>query len=254
VIPFSIVLSFVTAAIFTVVLPIALLIFLGIKRKIKGLPLLFGMAAFFVSQVVLRMPLMGVLSEQSWHLNLAAQLIPYALFLSFSAGLFEESARLGSALLLRKHRSYKDVISFGLGHAFCEVILLAGIASASNALMCLLNNSGGGLPIEQTGKMLTWLMNTNVLDVYLGVLERFIAVVFHIFATVLVFKGVVEKKIRYYFLAMLIHTAFNFSAVLLAQYFGGLAAEIVLLVLALPMGIYALKCKDDFVNPRSASI
>ena len=33
-----------------------------------------------------------------------------------SAGLFEETARLVGAKLLKQHRTYKDMISFGLGH------------------------------------------------------------------------------------------------------------------------------------------
>ena len=248
-IPSSIVFAFVIAAIFTVAVPIVILIVLGMKRKISGLPLLFGAAAFFLSQVVLRMPLMSMLSGQNWYQAFAAQFFLHALFLSFSAGLFEESARLGGALLLKKHRSYKDVITFGLGHAFCEVFILVGIANLSNSLSCLFINSGNGLsmlPSEQMETMLAWLTNINTMDVYLGVLERFIAVIFHIFATVLVFKGVAKKKIHYYFLAILVHTLFNLSAVLLAQFAGGVISEIALLIVALAMGFYVLKRKEDF--------
>jgi len=253
-IPFSIVFSFVIAAVFTVVVPIVILIVLGIKRKISGLPLLFGAAAFFLSQVVLRMPLMSMLSGQSWYQAFASQFFLYVLFLSFSAGLFEESARLGGALLLKKHRSYKDVISFGLGHAFCEVIILVGIANISNALLCLSINSGNGLSMpssERMETMLAWLTSTNTMDVYLGILERFIAVIFHIFATVLVFIGVTKKKIHYYFLAILVHTLFNLSAVLLTQFAGAVISEIALLITALAMGFYTLRLKEDF-NIRGA--
>lgn len=255
-IPFSIAFSFVIAAVFTVVVPIVTLIILGIKRRISGLPLLFGAAAFFLSQIILRMPLMNILSGQSWYQDLTAQFFLNVLFLSFSAGLFEESARLGGALLLKKHRSYKDVISFGVGHAFCEVILLVGIANISNAILCLSINSGNGLsmlPSERMETMLAWLTGTNIMDVYMGILERFIAVIFHIFATVLVFTGVTKKKIHYYLLAILAHTLFNLSAVLLARFTGTVITEIMLLIVALTMGFYVLKRKDDFNIKQQAT-
>ena len=246
--PSAIVFSFVMAAIFTVIVPVGTLIVLGIKRKISGLPLLLGAISFFLSQFVLRMPLISMLSGQDWYQALAAKFILYVLFLSFSAALFEESARLGGALLLKKHRIYKDVISFGLGHAFCEVILLVGIANVSNALMCLSINSVGVsmLPTEQMEPILVWLAGTSTMDIWLGILERFIAVIFHIFATVLVFTGVTKKKTRYYFFAIFVHTAFNLSAVLLAQFAGIIVSEIVLFIAALAMGFYVIKRREDF--------
>ena len=244
-IPSSIVFSFIAAAVFTVLVPAALLIVLGIKRKISGLPLLFGAAAFFLSQIVLRIPLISILSGQSWFQAFAANYFPYALCLSFSAGLFEESARLGGALLLKKHRNYKDVISFGLGHAFCEVIILIGVSHINSIVLSLAINSGNGLsmlPSETLEITIAQLAALDPLNFIWGILERFSAVLFHIFATVLVFKGVTKKKIHYYFLAILAHTLFNFLGVLLARFAGIVITEIVLLAAALTMGFYTIKC------------
>ena len=67
----STVLAFVFAAIFTLILPIAFIIILGVKKKISGLPLLLGAVAFFLSQIILRIPLLNVLSGQDWYRNFA---------------------------------------------------------------------------------------------------------------------------------------------------------------------------------------
>ena len=48
-----------------------------------------------------------------------------------SAGLFEETARLGGAAILKNYRTWKDMVSFGLGHGLCEVMLIAGIIPMS---------------------------------------------------------------------------------------------------------------------------
>ena len=247
----STILAFVFAAIFTLILPIAILIILGVKKKISGLPLLLGAAAFFLSQIVLRIPLMSALSGQEWYKNFAEHnIILLILLVSLSAGLFEESARLGGAAILKKRRSFKDIIYFGLGHAFCEVIILAGITHINNIVLCVTINDTSGslaaaLPPETLESAITLLTAVNPAHVYLGLLERFSAVIFQVFATVLVFTGVVQKKMRYYGIAILAHTLFNFAGVVLARYSGIVAAETALLIMALAAGYYILKVRKS---------
>jgi uncharacterized membrane protein YhfC len=237
-------LSFAIAAVCTLPLPVAILVVLRVKKKIKELPLLLGAGAFFLSQIVLRIPLLNALSGQEWYNNFAEHYVVFLLLISLSAGLFEESARLGGALILKRHRSFKDIISFGLGHAFCEIIIVVGISYISNAVLCVaVNDSSGTLaaavPPGTLETAMTQLTGVNPAHVYLGILERFSAVIFHIFATVLVFKGVIEKKLRYYALAILAHTLFNFTSVFLAGFAGIAIAEAALLVMALAAGYYA---------------
>jgi len=234
--------AFGVAAIITLLVPIVILIALAIKRKISGLPLLLGAVAFFVSQIVLRMPILSALSGQEWYIALTKNFILLALFLSLSAGLFEETARLSGALLLKKRRSYKDIISFGLGHAFCEVIVLIGVSQISNLVLCMVINSGSGtLPTETLEIAIVQLTATNPAHVYWGLLERFSAVIFHLFATMLVFKGVIEKKWGYCVLAVVAHTTFNFAGVVLVKYAGIVVSESVLLVMAVAAGFYVIK-------------
>ena len=73
----------------------------------------------------------------------------------------------------------------------------------------------------------------------LGLLERVSAVLFHLFATSLVFTAVIRRKPLWYFAAVAAHTLFNSLAVLLAG-FGLLAVELVLFALGLAMGAWVL--------------
>jgi len=245
--------AFAIAAVCTVLAPVVLLIVLGVKRRISGKPLLLGTAAFFVSQVVIRIPVINALSAQSWFQSFSAQhAILYALLLSLTAGLFEESARLGGAMILKKQRSYKDVISFGLGHGLCEVILLVGLSYVSNALLCIIIGGSAEqaldvLPAETLEAAVAQLTAVNPVNVYWGIFERVSAVIFHIFATMLVFQGVINgKTLRYFLLAITAHMAFNLSGVLLGSYIGVEVSEIVMMALALAGGVYVLKQKKTF--------
>ena len=49
---------FLVALIVTLFVPILLLIILGCAKKIQGMPLALGFASFFVSQILLRIPLL----------------------------------------------------------------------------------------------------------------------------------------------------------------------------------------------------
>ena len=129
--------AFGVAAFCTVVLPVILLIVLGVMKKISAGPLFLGFASFFVSQMVLRIPLLQVLGGQSWFQSFAAHTAVYALVVGgFTAGLFEETARLAGAAVLKKKLSYKSMLSFGLGHGLCEVILIAGMSQVNNLILC----------------------------------------------------------------------------------------------------------------------
>lgn len=247
--------AFTLAAVFTVLVPVILLIVLGVLRRISLKPLLLGTAAFFVSQVVIRIPILNALLTQGWFQSFTVQnALLYALLLSLTAGLFEESARLGGALILKKQRSFKDVISFGLGHGLCEVLLLVGLSYANNALLCIIINGSAEqalniLPAETLQTVLTQLTAINPVNVYWGMFERISAVLFHIFATVLVFQGVVKgKALRYLLLAIGAHTVFNLSGVLLGNYIGVEISEIVMMALALAGSVYVLRQKKFFTT------
>lgn len=241
--------------------PLVLLLVLGLRRRIHAAPLFLGAAAFFVSQFLLRIPLLNFLSGMDWFRQFAAQTLPYALCLALSAGLFEESARLGGALLLRRHRSYRDALSFGLGHGLCEVLLLTGLTNLNNILMCYLVNSGllssfeNGLPQAQFAALsqaAAQLAAVSPLDILASLVERVSAVLFHLFATVLIFRGVAAgRKGLFYLAALGAHTAFNLPVVLVPHW-GVWPTELLLLVLAGGATGYTVRARRYF--PRETPV
>lgn len=239
--------SFAAAAFCTLVLPVVLLIVLAVMKKIRLAPLALGFVSFFVSQMVLRIPLLQLLNAAGALNAIAANTVLYAVVGGLSAGLFEETARLGGAAILKNYRTWKDMVSFGLGHGLCEVMLIAGMTHVNNLLlMAALSDPGGPLGVLLAGAdsatlelVAGQLAAATPAVVALGLLERVSAVLFHLFATSLVFTAVIRRKPLWYFAAVAAHTLFNSLAVLLAG-FGLLAVELVLFALGLAMGAWVL--------------
>ena len=255
-IPVETIIAFGISSFFTLLFPIILMIVLVAKQKIAPRPLLIGMLAFFVSQILLRVPILNVLSTQSWFLSFAQQqMILYLVLLSSTAGLFEESARLiGVKCFCKEQRSYRDAFSFGLGHGLCEVILLVGMSSVGNLLYCvMLQNGSMEAAFADSPDLLqqvtTALAAVSTTSIYLGIVERVSAVLFHIFAPVLIFQGVNRGHAgSYWLLAVLSHTVFNLVAVILAQYSNVWICEGVLLLLGLCALFYVLRTRKNFSN------
>lgn len=240
--------SFAAAAFCTLVLPVVLLIVLAVMKKIRLAPLALGFVSFFVSQMVLRIPLLQMLNAAGALNAIAANTVLYAVVVGgLSAGLFEETARLGGAAILKNYRTWKDMVSFGLGHGLCEVMLVMGMAYLNNLLLAAaLTDPAGPLGLLLTGLDSAALQQLTAQLAAIGpglaalaLLERVSAVLFHLFATSLVFTAVIRRKPLWYFAAVAAHTLFNSLAVLLAG-FGLLAVELVLFALGLAMGAWVL--------------
>lgn len=158
---------------------------------------LLGMICFAVSQLCLRLPLLKLLNNNLW-LNNFQSLYPllYGFLLTLSAGLFEEGGRfIFRDKILKENNSKKDAIIFGLGHGLIEVIFVI-ILSFNN--LNLLTSS----------------------DIFLGLYERLLAVIFHIGMTVLIWLGFNRmKKYNYLILAIFLHGFFDYF-IILKNFFG----------------------------------
>ncbi|MDO5028066.1 MAG: YhfC family glutamic-type intramembrane protease [Bacillota bacterium] len=154
-----------------------------------------GCLSFFISQIVLRLPLLNYLNSNFSFTKFA---LAFPLFVNglilVSAGLFEESFRFFFRKFFLRANNYKDQgllsftdkikapIVFGLGHGLCEVVYVLYLA-------------GFGFGLE------------NYLLIFV---ERFLAVVFHICQSILIFKGFrLGKEYLYLFIGIFLHTAFN---------------------------------------------
>lgn len=166
------------------------------SRKLEG-PILFllGALCFFVSQILLRLPIIESLNKSIIFNNLYYKYgLIIGILLVFSAGLFEEGFRFLFRNILLKDRSkaekgiipftnnLKSALLFGLGHGLCEVAWL----------------------LSETG------FSLSLINYLLIGLERILALIFHISMTIVIFRGFNKnRKYLYTFIAMGLHTLFN---------------------------------------------
>ena len=170
--------------------PIVAMLLLMKKKPSIWVSFLVGMLSFVVSQIILRLPLLGILqTELSFQFFAIRHPVLYILLLAFSAGLFEEFARYAGFLSIRKHHhSIYDVLAFGLGHGGVEAMLLVGI------------------PLLK--------IQADVGDVWLGLLERSFAMLAHVMMSIIAWYGVRERMFRYILLAIVVHTGLDCYALL----------------------------------------
>lgn len=214
-------------AFITLIMPIIVAILYYRRTKYNIGSLFIGAGVFFLFQIIFRIPILQlVLPKMQWYLDLAKQIVPYALFLGFTAGLVEEVGRyIAFKTLLKRKLNRKNAIAFGMGHGGIEAILLIGMAYINNIFMSILINSntfdqviGKSLPLETITQIKTSLIDTDSFLFLVGGIERILTFIIHIGFSVLIMVGIRRGKgIQYMILAIFLHMLLDSSVVLLAQ-------------------------------------
>ena len=127
---------------------------------------------------------------------IAGRGIFFYIIAGLSPGLFEETGRYICLKYLLSKEQYQQKsisISYGIGHGGIES-LLVGITFLSNLFAKDLLIEKGILKSS-----ITFFVSL------MGFVERIFAVLFHISASVFVYKAVKEKKIIYYIIAIILH-------------------------------------------------
>ncbi|MFO7941661.1 MAG: YhfC family glutamic-type intramembrane protease, partial [Bacillota bacterium] len=186
---------------------------------------LVGALTFVFSQLVLRVPLLDILSTQSAYESLRANSFLYILFLSLTAGIFEEGGRyLAFRHFLRGRWSWRDGIAFGIGHGGIEAFLLVGLTYVANLIYSFSINAGNymellgaELPPEAAEMIRDQLVNLPASTFAAAGFERLFSIALHIALSLMVLVGVSEGKRQYLLYAVLIHAAANFGTSILAS-------------------------------------
>lgn len=165
----------------------ALLMFLVRDRRL-AVVFALGAGCFFVSQVVLRLPLLSALNNTAWFVAFAAvNPFLYVFSLAASAALFEETARY---VMLRSQRKkvfdLRIPFAFGLGHGGLEA-LLTGVGAVSTLLV----------NFDQAGLLGGAL--------FVSGFERLSAMACHIAFTLLVYQAVMHRLPAAFGVALLLH-------------------------------------------------
>lgn len=235
-VPTSTVVTILITLFVTMVLPLIVYIIYGVKSKGKGVwtAWLLGAAGFFVFQVIIRMPILSLLSLSESFMNFATNhYVIYCLILALTAALFEVAGRYIVAKILRKKLTYTRSFAAGLGHGSIEAMFIVGMTYINNLAYSVMINSGTfdgvidqvaalGVDPSQYIAIKDSLMNTHSAIFLLAGYERFLTVILHIALSMLVCYFVSRKQdIIGLVICVAIHWAVDFISPLLS----GLATE-----------------------------
>jgi uncharacterized membrane protein YhfC len=141
--------------------------------------------------------------------------VPFLLFSSLTAALFEETGRwLGYRHLLTAERSRRVAIMFGLGHGALEAILLAGLPLAGLLVSWMLA-AQGRLPSGAADAIRQQTMALDFWKIQLAALERASAIAVHVGLALVVLQVWKRGGLRWLILAILLHFSINAVAALL---------------------------------------
>jgi uncharacterized membrane protein YhfC len=236
-------------------LPIGLAVYFYKKERIALVAVAVGALVFLVTQVLIRIPILSYLSTLQWYQQMAANLFIIALFLSLTAGIFEEVGRyFGFKLFLKKHLSWKNGVAFGIGHGGIEAIVLTGLTYINNLVYSVMINTGtfdqAIAPLiepEIAGYIKAQLIDIPYYLFLVAGLERAFAIVVHIVLSLVVLLAVTKGKTIYLLFAILLHTAVNLPAVMIPGLgYNILYAELYLLILAVIGCIFIKRSRESF--------
>jgi uncharacterized membrane protein YhfC len=206
-------------------LPISLIIYFYRKNKISLIAVLLGAIVFLVSQVAIRIPLLGMFGKQQWYIEMAANIYVLALFLALTAGIFEEVGRyIVMKLLMKKSLSFKNGIAFGIGHGGIEAIVIVGLTLLNYIVLSLMINSGlfengiaATLPPDIAAQIKSTLIDTPTVNFLAGGFERTMTMVIQIAFSIMVLYSVKFKKPIYLLYAILLHAVVDAPTVILVH-------------------------------------
>ena len=224
---FATVLCCILTLLVSLVLPMAALVFMMVRYKKQGIlsAWLLGAAGFFVTQILIRLPILTALQSQSWFLAFSQNhLFLYAFSLAFTAGLFELAGRFAVAGLMQKKLTFRRSLAAGLGHGGIEAMVLIGMTYVNNLIYIAMINSGAfDTVIAQTAAMgvdtapleliRSQLLSASPALFLLAGLERLLTMTAHTAMSMIVCYGVAHKKILPCLLLCLgIHTFIDLTA------------------------------------------
>ena len=248
-------------------IPVLAAFFLARRGKGGFRPIWIGALAFVLSQAG-HLPFNRFLllpGLRSAGVDLAASggwsLIILGLAVGLSAGVFEEAARY---LVFRYWLPWRGgrllPVKYGIGHGGVEALLTGLLVLFALVQVLVL---GSGAPLQAFSPEEAQIIQSQ-LEAYwavpwgqalLGAWERVSALLFHLGASLLVFKGVREKKLGWVAAAVLGHTALNAVAVIGVKTMDLYLLEGVLFLFALCWAAWAwlLRVQDQPVQEPASS-
>lgn len=214
----------------TLFLPLILYVAYGARNKGKGVwtAWLLGAAGFFVFQIVIRIPLLNLLSlNQGFQTFAAKHYVLYCLVLAFTAGLFETAGRYLVARVMAKQLTFQKGFAAGMGHGGIEAMLIVGMTYVNNLIYILMINSGTfdqlvrqteqlGVDASSLYMAKNVLISADPVMFYLAGYERILTMIFHVALSLMICYFVWNKKaVQGILICLLLHTVMDFIAPLI---------------------------------------
>lgn len=201
----------------SVILPVVLIFVFKRKNLLSIKALGVGLLVFIIfSQILEKLLHLALLNPNEPALKWSANPYLYALYGMLAAGLFEEFGRyFGFKLLLKKHQSYGDGLSLGLGHGGIEAMLVGGIGAVNALVLSNMINAGqfdqiaSQLDPEQAKIMKEQITSTSFWSYFISGLERVVSLIMQLFLSLLVLVGVRKGSFKYVWYAVGIHALFD---------------------------------------------
>lgn len=218
------------SAIVSFALPAALYLLFRKRFGASGKAFWTGTAVFVLFALVLESAMhRAVLGSEAGE-RIQNNLWLYAVYGGLAAGIFEETGRfLAMRFLLKKEQSNDgNALMYGAGHGGAEAALLLGLTMISNLALSVMINTGSlegilkSVPAEAIDPLKTQLgalVETPPTDFLLGIIERLLAVTFHLALSVLVWFAAVKKgSIWLCPLSILLHALMDAATVIVSKH------------------------------------
>ncbi len=261
-------------AVLGIALPLITAIIWCKKKHEPFTTVLIGAATFLLFAIIIEKPLQALVisldSPVSQFVN--ARPVLWGIIVGLFPGVFEETGRfVAFKTVLRKRKQRETGLSHGIGHGGFEALFILGITYIEYFVFAIMLNQGSFVelmiePVKDTltpevVKQITGIVEqiTTFSAATMGValVDRLIAVLYHIGASIMVFYAVKDKKKWWlYPLSILIHTVIDgLLGLQLAGVFelSDVANEIIFAVeaLAVFLGAFFLLYKKD--QPKEAA-
>ncbi len=221
-------------ALLAFLIPVGIAVFWILKKKEKLTTVFAGAATFLIFALFLEKPIQNALlfptqmglPEHAFSRMINARPVLWALAVGLFPGVFEETGRLVAyKTVLRRRKNRETSVSHGIGHGGIEVMAILGLTYITDIAYGVMINTGAlqglidkaaELAPEQAEALAAaagQLAFLSAADVGLAFLERALAFLFHVGASILVFYACRDKGRGWlYPLAILLHTALDFIA------------------------------------------
>lgn len=229
-------------ALLGIAVPVCITWLLVRKYRVKLSTVLIGAGTFFLFALVLESIMHQLVLKGPHGSAIMGNTLVYALYGGLAAGVFEETGRfLAMKLFMKKEPSHPlPGIAYGVGHGGMEMIMVFGVTMISNLVMSAMINTGhtevlfSQVPEDaavQLQAQLDQLQNFSAGAGFIGLWERFSALVLHLGLSMMVWVAVRKggKWIWLFPAAIALHAIVDAGVVLLQKSAGMVTIELIVM-------------------------